>query len=110
MLVYFLVAISPLVISYFYPKLNIDNKVKKRYLFACGIVLVLFIGLRSKYLGSEDSFNYYEHMQRALLCNTWDLYYRPNGFEIGFQLFVYCLSKITSSAQMLFIATAIIYI
>lgn len=109
MLLYFLVAISPLVISYFFPKLNIDNKIKKRYLIVCGIVLVLFIGLRNKYLGSEDSLNYYNHMRQALLTSSWASYYNPTGFETGFQLFVFTLSKIFTSPQMLFVATAIIY-
>lgn len=110
MLIYFLVAISPLVISYFFPKLNIDNKVKKRYLIVCGIVLVLFIGLRSKYLGSEDSFSYYAHMQRAINCKTWDVFYNPSGFEFGFQVFLYLLSRVFPWAQTLFVVTGIIYV
>lgn len=110
MLLYFLVAISPLVISYFYPKLNTDDKIKKRYLIVCGIILILFIGLRSKYLGSEDSLSYYNHMKRALLCHSWDLFYNPGSIETGFQIFVYSLSKIFNSAQMLFVATAMIYV
>ena len=110
MLIYFLLALSPLVISYFFPKLNIDNKVKKRYLTICGIILILFIGLRSKYLGSQDSFNYYAHMQRALLFDSWSNYYKPDGIEIGFQLFVYLISRIFNSPQILFVITAIIYV
>ena len=110
MIAYILLTLSPLVISYFYPKLNTDNKVKKRYLIVCGAILVLFIGLRSKYLGSPDSLNYYGHMQRALLSTSWDLYYNPSGVETGFQLFVYILSKFFNSAQMLFVVTAAIYI
>ena len=110
MLLYFLVAISPLVISYFFPKLNIDNKTKKRYLIVCGIVLVLFIGLRNKYLGSEDSLNYYNHMRQALLTSSWSSYYNDTGFETGFQFFVFSLSRIFTSPQMLFVVTSIIYI
>ncbi len=109
MILYFLVAISPLIFSYFFPKLNSDPKSKKRFLVLCGIVLVLFIGLRSQFVGSEDSINYYNHMRRALLVDSWNMYYNPNGIEKGFQVFVYILSRIFNSPQMLFVATAVIY-
>ena len=109
MIIYLLVAISPLIFSYFFPKLHYDKKSKNRFLVICGIVLVLFIGLRSKYVGSEDSLSYYNHLQHALFADSWNMYYNPNGIEKGFQAFVYILSRIFDNAQMLFVATAVIY-
>lgn len=110
MVIYALVAIAPLLLSIFFPKVNENVKRKRIYLILCGIVLVLFLGLRSKYLGSTDAYNYYNHMERALLYNSWEAYYRPDFVESGFQFFVYCLSRVFNSSQWLFVITGAIFI
>lgn len=100
----------PLLFSVFFPKMNEYDKRKRKYLVLCGIVLILFIGLRSRFVGSEDSFNYYNMMRRALLCESWQEYFDPDYVEEGFQFLVFCLSRIFNSAQFLFIASGIIFV
>lgn len=110
MIIYAFIAIMPLLFSVFFPKMNEYDKRKRRYLTLCGIVLILFIGLRSRFVGSEDSFNYYNMMRRALLCESWQEYFDPDYVEEGFQLLVYVLSRIFNSAQFLFIVSGIIFV
>ena len=110
MIIYAFVAIMPLIFSFLIPKVNEDDNRKRKYLKLCGIVLILFIGLRSRFVGSEDSFNYFNHMKRALLYDTWESFYNPNGIESGYQFFVYFLSRIFDSPQVLFVVTGIIFV
>lgn len=110
MLIYAFVAIMPLLFSILFPRMNDYPKRKRKYLVICGIVLVLFIGLRSRFVGSEDSLNYYNHMKRALLYDTWERFYDPDGIESGYQLFVYTISRIFDSPQFLFVVTGVIFV
>lgn len=110
MIIYALVAIMPLIFSVFFPKMNENDKRKRRYLILCGIVLVLFIGLRSRFVGSEDSFNYFNMMKRALLHTSWHEYYDPDYVESGFQFLVYALSRVLHHPQFLFVVSGIIFV
>lgn len=110
MLTYILLAISPLLLCVFFPRLNESDKRKKKYLTLCGIILILFMGLRSKFVGSTDTYNYYNMMQKALLCNSWSEFYNDDGVESGFQFFVYCLSRVFDSSQMLLFVTSVIFV
>ena len=110
MIIYAFIAIMPLLFSVFFPQMNEYDKRKRRYLTLCGIVLILFIGLRSRFVGSEDSFNYFNAMKRALLHESWQDYYDPDYVEGGFQFFVYTLSRIFNHPQYLFVVTGAIYI
>ncbi len=110
MLPYLLVAVSPILISMFFPKLKTKEKSKILFLVFSGLVLVLFIGLRSKNLGSADSFNYYRVQEGAFVFGSWRSYYNPDYVEGGFQFLVYVISRCFGSAQWLFIITAIIYV
>ncbi len=110
MIPYLLVAVSPILISVFFPRLKTEKKSKLLYLFFSGLVVVLFLGLRSKYLGSSDSFNYYWVQEKAFMFNSWQSYFRPDYVESGFQFLVYLISRVFGSAQWLFIITATIYV
>lgn len=110
MIIYAFIAIMPLLFSVFFPKMNEYDKRKRRYLTLCGIVLILFIGLRSRFVGSEDSFNYFNHMKRALLCDSWSDFYNEDGIESGYQFFVYTISRFLHHPQYLFVVTGVIYI
>ena len=110
MIIYAFIAIMPLLFSVFFPKMNEYDKRKRRYLVLCGIVLILFIGLRSRFVGSEDSFHYFNHLKRALLHDSWQDYYRSDYVEGGFQFFVYVLSRIFDHPQYLFVVTGMIYV
>lgn len=110
MITYILLASFPLLLSVFFPGVKETDKKKRKYLFLCGTVLVLFMGLRTKYLGSTDTYNYYNMMQRALLHTSWESYYNDDGVEKGFQFFVYILSRIFDSPQMLLFVTSLIFV
>ena len=110
MATYVLLAMSPLLISVFFTGLNKNNKKKRNYLIVCGTILVLFMGLRSKYVGSTDTYNYVRMMQRALSYSSWNEYYNDDGVEKGFQFFVFCLSRVFKSPQMLLFVTSLIFV
>ena len=110
MIPYILLAISPLVLSVFFPQLNEKEKLKRKYLILCGIILILFMGLRSKYVGSVDTSHYYNMMERALPCNSWQEYYRSDYVEGGFQFFVYCLSRVFDSSYSLIFVSSVIFV
>lgn len=110
MITYVLLASFPLLLSVIFPGVKENDKKKRKYLFLCGTVLVLFMGLRTKYLGSTDTYNYYNMMQRAILHTSWDSYYNDDGVEKGFQFFVYILSRIFDSPQMLLFVTSLIFV
>lgn len=110
MVIYALVAIAPLVLSVFFPRLNENEKRKRKYLILCGIVLILFMGLRSRLIGSTDTANYYNMMNRAIASNSWIEYYRSDYVEAGFQFFLFCLSRIFTSPQWIIVISSAIYV
>ena len=114
MIPYLILAISPLIISLFFKNMSSEDgekrdKSQKNYLFVCGFVIFLFLALRNKSLGSTDTRNYYNMMKRAIECESFSFYYIKDGVEAGFQFFVYVLSRIFKSPQMLIVVAAAIY-
>lgn len=114
MALYIVLAVCPIVFSFFFKNLNAAepekrNKSRKTYLFAIGVVVFLFLALRNKKLGSTDTVNYYNMMERAIGCGSFSSYYNPDGVESGFQLFVYLLSRVFKSPQMILVVSALIY-
>lgn len=117
MAAYILLSFLPLLVSCFFKDLNIDKKQKKYFLIISGIALVLFLGLRDKYIGSADTYNYYSLFEYAISKSTWSAFrsYKGtymSGFketEIGFQIFVWLLSRVTSNGQVIIVVTALIY-
>lgn len=110
MSVFICLSLLPLLVSCFFKDVNFDKKQKKSFLIITGIALILFLGLRNKYLGSTDTYNYYSFFEYALTRHNWSSFYPHSDFEIGFQMFVWLLSRVTSNAQILLLVTAFIYI
>ena len=114
MLPYILLSTSPIIISIFFRGLSSPDKVeqvraKKAFLIICGMMLFLFIGLRNPSIGSRDTVMYQNAMKSAISYESWDQYYNPEGREIGFQFFVFCLSRLFSNPQVLLVVTAAIF-
>lgn len=105
---YLILASTPLFGLLLYGRLNTEKK-KKSFVVLCGIVLFLFMALRSRYLGSTDSVNYYNMMKRAIGCETFSQYHDPEGVEIGFQMLVFLLSRIFHDSQMILVLSAALY-
>ena len=116
MIPYILISLFPIILYPPYHKkmrsmdINVRNKAKKNYLIICGIVLVLFMGLRNPRLGSTDTLNYYNNMRRAISAGSWSEYYIENYVESGFQMFVFLLSRVFKYAQALLFITSAIYV
>lgn len=110
MATYVLLAMFPILLSVFFPRVNERKKLKRIYITICGIILVLFMGLRSQYVGSADSSHYYAMMERAIVRSSWQEYYDADYVEAGFQFFVYCLSRVFKSPQMLLFVTSLIFV
>lgn len=108
--VYLIMSFIPLLFAGIYPKLNMNSHQKKQFCWIVGIILILFLGLRSKYIGSTDTYNYYNMMTKAISAIEWRDYYNPKGVETGFQLFVWLLSRIFHDPQWIIVISSIINI
>lgn len=115
MIPYLILAISPLAFSLLVQDGLISRdpvhrqQTRKKFLIICGIFLFLFMALRSKYLGSTDTLNYFNMMKRAIPCSSFKEYYDADGVEAGFQLFTYFLSRILRFPQTIIIVSSAIY-
>lgn len=110
MTIYIVLALFPVCLGAFFPKLSADKKQKRVYYIICGAVMLLIMGLRHYSLGSSDTENYYNAMSRALACETWTSFYDPDLYEIGSQFFIFALSRIFNDPQWLLVITSLIYI
>lgn len=106
---YIALALWPCFLSLFFRNYREDDLQKKKLLALCFIAIFLFVGLRNYSMGSADSSHYYFMMQRAIDSSSWSSFYNPDGVEIGFQLFLWVLSRICPVSQGLFLVTGLIY-
>ncbi|MBO5312812.1 MAG: EpsG family protein [Clostridia bacterium] len=109
MIPYMLITAGPVALSLLYRNINNDNRKKRSFLIFCGLALFLFMGLRSRFLGSGDTQGYFGMMKSAIASGSWSEYYDEDGVEVGFQFFTYILSRLFDDAQALIIVTAAIY-
>lgn len=109
MIPYILLVLSPVLICQLFGGLR-SQKSKKRFLICTGIVFILFLGLRSRYLGSTDTYNYYNMYLRAINSSSWSSYYYPDGVEVGFQAMCWALSRIFRFPQFIIIFSSMIYV
>ncbi len=111
MIPYLLISLMPIVIYPFFRFQQsgevIKNK-KRNYLIVCGIILFLFLALRSRFIGSTDTVNYYNMMKRAISSDSWGAFYISDGVETGFQIYVFLLSRIFNNAQWLLVVSSAI--
>lgn len=106
MIVYILLAISPLFLYVLFQ----DRYEKGRYCLICGFVIFLFFAIRSEYVGNPDTHNYVNIMRYAINSSSWIQFRHDKGMiETGFIFLVYCLSKVSSSPQLLLVITGVIY-
>lgn len=110
MVIYIALAVFPVFLGVFFPRLHESKKQKRQFYLICGFVMLLIMGLRYYGLGSSDTLNYYNAMKRAIESISWENFYNPDYFEIGAQLFIYSLSRILKDPQWLMVITSLIYI
>lgn len=110
MVFYIALAVFPLVVQLYFRNIYVDKEQKRNFLIIVGIFLFLFLALRSRYIGSTDTYNYYNMMIRAINSEKWDLYYNENGVEKGFQLFTFLLSRVFRNPQWIIVVSSALYV
>ena len=108
MLIYIMLAVMPPVLSIAFGNLS-DKRDKKRYLLVCGLLLFLFVALRSYSVGSADTRNYMNGMLRAIKSDSWEKFYNPDGFEVGFQMYTFLLSRFLYNPQWIVVISSAIF-
>lgn len=107
--VYVFMAIMPVIVSLFFKKLDSNKRQKKIYCVICGIILILLLGMRSRYIGSTDTVNYYNMMKNAIRSTSWKSYYVKDFVEKGFQFFLWTLSRVFKDPQWIIAISSAIY-
>lgn len=105
MTVYLLYVTSPaivwMLVSIFNTKAANYDKRKKNYIFFCGIIMALMIGLRYKGVGSSDTAFYYNNWEMMSQVSLSDLprVLQRVDLEYGYQISVWLLSHIFRNGQ-----------
>lgn len=104
-----------LVISILFPKNKETGKEPKLFMFLSCITVMLFVGLRSRYMGSADTNNYARLFERLGNISFSQAVITPGQSigdfifeEGGFTLYMWALAQLFNNAQpFIFISTAI---
>lgn len=109
MKIFLLLSIMPIVVSLLYYRGDINTDKKRSYCIICGAIIILVLGLRSQYMGSTDTHNYYNMMDQAIKASSWSDYYEE-GVETGFQFLVFLLSRIFHHPQWIIFLSTLFYV
>ena len=109
-------AVSPIIIKALMGDITENRSKKNIYLTICGLCIVFVMGLRSRFLGSQDTnayCNMFERIQKTGMgiLDFIDSRKTDGGLlfsEVGFSIYVWILANIFPSSQWLLIITAII--
>jgi len=110
MIMYGILAVWPLFLKLFFQDIEKNPKKKKAYCVLCAIGLILIVGLRSKYLGSNDTESYYDIMKQTIKSKKYDVEMFDEKLEQGFTIFVWLLSRVFRKAQWIIVISSAIYI
>lgn len=105
MIAYILMACVPLVVTGFYQPRGVSFPARrKKIIITCALFLLLFLGLRSMYIGSIDCVRYSNLWQRVSQMDFAEFiqFTKTARTEIGFLLWEWGLSHIFASTQALF--------
>ena len=109
MVIFGIVALSPLALSLFFPNLKTNKTSKIVFGILCCIAMCFVLGFKNYHLGPDDLRIYYENMQDAINSVSWKSFYdSESNLEAGYQMFVWLLSRIFRHPQWLYIIVAII--
>lgn len=113
---YLILAASPigvmlLVESYYKKSINTDKRTKEVYLFWCGLIVFLMIGLRNKSLGSVDSLNYYNNWLklRELPFSKLASFMEESDMESGYLFTIWCISRVFIHPQFVFVLSGLLF-
>lgn len=90
---------------------NEDALLRKVYLFICGTLMALMIGLRHRYVGSGDSSFYYRFWETMSKLPFGELkqFVEDTDMEKGYQISVWFFSHIFPNGQYAFVLTGAFY-
>lgn len=109
MLIYIALAVMPSMLALVFGDLT-DKRKKIYYLLICGVLLFLFMALRSYSVGSVDTRNYMNGMLVAIRSRSWESFYNPDGVEAGFQMYVFLLSRVFSDPQWIVVVSSALFV
>lgn len=105
MIIYILMACIPLVVTGFYQNMGLLFPARrKKVIITCAFFLLLFLGLRSMYVGSIDCVRYSSLWHRLSQINFAEFvqFAKASRTEIGFLAWEWGFSHIFSNTQALF--------
>ena len=116
MAIYLIYMASPAIVyvlleAFTHKVVNEDAWLRKIFLFICGTLMALMIGLRHKHIGSSDSAFYYrlwETMSKLPLAELEQIIENQN-MEKGYQIAVWIFSHIFPNGQYSFIVSGAFY-
>ncbi len=116
MTAYLILAICPIAIAAGYDisnkkYINAKPQKKKWFLFVCGVALFLMFALRSRYVGSQDSYNYYNNWRNLSGKSLGELLDFMDGSKMtsGYLASVWGLSHIFTSPQFAFVFSGLLF-
>lgn len=107
---YIFLTCFPIFSSFFFKNLRDDKEKRKKFLIICGAVLLFFTAFRSRYLGSTDTYNYYNYYRVVSNMGWSDFIASNHPFEWGFRVFNFILSRVFKDPQWIIIFSSIIII
>ena len=116
MAIYLIYMASPAIVyvlleAFTHKVVNEDAWLRKIFLFICGTLMALMIGLRHKYVGSSDSAFYYRFWETMSKLPLADLrpFMEDHDMEKGYQIAVWFFSHIFPKGQYSFIVSGTFY-
>lgn len=116
MAIYLIYMASPAIVyvlleAFTHKVVNEDAWLRKIFLFICGTLMALMIGLRHKYVGSSDSAFYYRFWETMSKLPLADLrsFMEDHDMEKGYQIAVWFFSHIFPKGQYSFVISGIFY-
>lgn len=116
MITYFGYVISPIILAFFLnarndDHVNANNRTKKDFLILCGVVMFFMIALRSQYIGSTDSSNYFAGWEAVSKTSLSEMgqYVDDSRMEPVFLYTEWLLSRLFIPAQFVFVFTGALF-
>lgn len=115
MLWYIFLAAFPVVISLIISckgnSIRTNDKAKRMFLFWCGLAMFLLIALRSQYVGSADSENYFNNWERLsnVSFGGIEAIAEETNMEIGYLLYAWLFSHVFPNGQFVFVFSAFLF-
>ena len=114
MIPYIAFASVPMILGLIHQYCNEKNNTKDRkkiFVILLGVVLFFMIAFRSKYIGSTDSYNYYDNWLTLSKLSWYKVpeFIQNTGMESGFCYIVWAFSRVFPDPQWAFVLTGVLF-